>query len=364
MTTAREHTAHLADLLRREHAAMADFLVALADFDRKRLWLDLGHASLFYFLHRELGLSKGAAHYRKTAAELVQKFPEIVGPLRTGKLCITSIVHLAKVLTPENRQEMLPRFFHRSRREAMEVAAAVKPAEAAPRREVVTPVRPVAAESVGALESLASRQTAVQPAELKLDPTQERDQPPPPPAPVEAAPPPPPAPRDTTEPITGDLFRFHVTVTRRFLEKLEAARAALSHARPGANGEEILEAGLDLVLAEYAKRKGLVAKPRKEPPSSKPDHVPAHVKRAVWARAGGRCEWPLDSGGVCGSTLRLEFDHIQPRARGGPSTVENVRVACGVHNQLAARLAFGDEWMDRFTRKGKRQDDAAIASPP
>jgi hypothetical protein len=65
----------------------------------------------------------------------VQKFPEIVEPLRTGKLCITSIVHLAKVLTPENRNEMLPRFFHRSRREAMEVAAAVKPAEAAPRRE-------------------------------------------------------------------------------------------------------------------------------------------------------------------------------------------------------------------------------------
>jgi hypothetical protein len=67
---------------------------------------------------------------------------------------------------------------------------------------------------------------------------------------------------------------------------------------------------------------------------------------------------------VCGSTLRLEFDHIQPRVRGGPSTVENVRVACGVHNQLAARLAFGDAWMDRFARKGKRREDAAIASPP
>jgi hypothetical protein len=262
---------------------------------------------------------------------------------------------------------MLPRFFHRSRREAMEVAAAVKPAEAAPRREVVTPVRPArpaAAEKVGALESLASRQAAVQPAELELDLTQERDWAQPPPAPVEAAPPPPPAPRDTTEPITGNLFRFHVTVSRRFLEKLEAARAALSHARPGANGEEILEAGLDLVLAEYAKRKGLVAKPRKVPPPAKPDHVPAHVKRAVWARAGGRCEWPLDSGGVCGSTLRLEFDHIQPRARGGPSTVENVRVACAVHNQLAARLAFGDEWMDQFTRKGKLREAAGIPSPP
>jgi hypothetical protein len=35
--------------------------VALADFDRKRLWLELGHGSLFAFLHVELALSKGAA---------------------------------------------------------------------------------------------------------------------------------------------------------------------------------------------------------------------------------------------------------------------------------------------------------------
>ncbi len=44
---------------------MADFLVALADFDRRRLWVDLGYSGLFMFLHRELGLSKGASHYRK-----------------------------------------------------------------------------------------------------------------------------------------------------------------------------------------------------------------------------------------------------------------------------------------------------------
>jgi len=50
-----------ADLLRQEHHALAEFLVALADFDRKRLWLELGHGSLFAFLHVELALSKGAA---------------------------------------------------------------------------------------------------------------------------------------------------------------------------------------------------------------------------------------------------------------------------------------------------------------
>jgi hypothetical protein len=77
MNTARDLTARLADLLRKEHGAMADFLVMLAGFDARKLWRDLGHASLFAFLRRELGLSAGAAQYRKTAAELVRKFPAV-----------------------------------------------------------------------------------------------------------------------------------------------------------------------------------------------------------------------------------------------------------------------------------------------
>ncbi len=88
MNSALEETARLAQLLRREQSAFADFLLALAEFDRQRRWLDLGHSSLFYFLHRELGLSKGAAHYRKVAAELVQRYPEVVEPLRDGRLCM------------------------------------------------------------------------------------------------------------------------------------------------------------------------------------------------------------------------------------------------------------------------------------
>jgi hypothetical protein len=109
MTTARDLSNQLADLLRREHVAMADFLVALAEFHHQGRWMELGYPSLFYYLHRELGLSKGAAAYRKTAAELVQRFPGIVEPLRDGRLCITSIVELARVLTPENSEDSLSR---------------------------------------------------------------------------------------------------------------------------------------------------------------------------------------------------------------------------------------------------------------
>jgi hypothetical protein len=129
-------------------------------------------------------------------------------------------------------------------------------------------------------------------------------------------------------------------VSRRFLEKLEAARDALSHAKPSADAEAILEAGLDLILAQQAKRRAQVEKPRKaKAPPGETTGVPTEVRRAVWARDEGRCQWRLDSGEICGSTHRPELDHIQPKGRGGPSTLANLRVLCRPHDQLAARLA-------------------------
>jgi HNH endonuclease len=352
MNDTRDLTTRLAELLRREHGALADFLVALADFDRERRWVELGYTSLFFFLHRELGLSKGAAFCRKTAAELIQRYPEVVEPLRQGKLCITSVVELAKVITPENRSEVMPRFFHASKREAKAVAAELRPAEAAPHRDVVTVPRLAApAKAVTRLEVATSHATPValvRPDEPRSEVPASPPRPPPP-APLPAARP------DEVEPLTGDLRRFHTTVSKRFLAKLAAARDVLSHSHPGADTEAVLEAALDLLLAANDKKKGLVKKPRAASAraSANPRHIPAEVKRAVWTRDGRCCQWPLSSGGVCGSTTRLELDHIVPIARGGTTTVSNLRVLCATHNQLAARQVFGEPWMSQFTSRSQ-----------
>ncbi len=347
MTNARESSAHLAELLRRERHAMADFVIALAEFDRQRLWVELGYSGLFPFLHKELGLSKAAAYFRKAAADLVRRYPEVVPPFRDGRLCITAVVELAKVITPENREEVLPRFFHCSKREAKAVSAALAPEAAPPRRDVVTAIQTVRSDEstpqLVRLDEPIPRESVAAFASIPV------------PAPSTAVK------RGAAEPLTADLRRLHVTVSTRFVEKLDAARAALSHSHPVGTAEEILEAGLDLVLDRAAKKKGLVEKPREIPRPSQPSHVPAHVRRAVWERDGGRCRWPLASGGFCGSTLRLEFDHVVPRAHGGSSTVENVRLLCRVHNDVAARQALGDSCMDRFTRRAK---PAASARPP
>jgi len=304
---------------------MADFLLALADFDRQRLWVQLGHASVFYYLHRDLKLSKGAAHYRKVAARLIQEFPEVVAHFREGKLCISTVVELARVITPENITDVLPRFFYLSKQEAKAVAVEICPAAVVPRREVVTEV--------------VTKVPRAPPFHLDETPPHAS----PAPAPAEE--------RASFVPLTSNLQRLHMTVSKQFLDKLDAARKGQGHAQPGASAEKVIEAALDLLLAQQAKRRGVVKRPQKNPrPSKSASHIPAAVRREVWARDEGKCTWPLDSGGTCGSTLRLEIDHVVPRGRGGASTVDGCRLLCSAHNQLAARQVYGDEWMDRFTR--------------
>src|SRR5512133_3286713 len=257
MTDARDLAARLASLLRNERHAMAEFLVALADFDDRKAWMKLGHASLFTFLHRDLGLSKGASHFRKVAAELIQRYPEVVAPLRDGRLCITSVVELARVITPENRAAVLPRFFHASKQEAKAVAAEIRPAESVPHREVVTTVPAPASRALvlpAATVEAASAPVTMRQADAEVRPANLV-------APLALRP----APPASVQPLTSEARRLHVTVSKRFLEKLEVARDALSHSHPGADAEAILEAGLDLLIERAAKKKGLSTRPRTRP---------------------------------------------------------------------------------------------------
>ena len=51
---------------------------------------------------RSLGLSKAAAFFRMKAAELIQRHPAVIEPLRDGRLCLTTVASLARVLTAQN----------------------------------------------------------------------------------------------------------------------------------------------------------------------------------------------------------------------------------------------------------------------
>lgn len=404
---ARRDADRLAELLRTEHHARADFLLALAAFDHRRGWAALGHASLWAFLHHDLGLSAGAAFQRKEAAALLRRIPEVEAPLRDGRLCLSSVAELAKVLTPENLAAVLPRFFGKSAREAREVVAALSPREAVPARTVVTAVASVARVTVpfqtsetgmthpgreprldaGPLALMPQPSTPSPAPDPTLDPNSDATSghgPSSPrstaqeahqgtarsqtgnmtgsPTPSTTSTLPSTSTRTAVEPLTADLRRLHITVSRRFLRKLDAARCARAHADPTGSIEAVLEEALDLLLVREARRlKAATNRPAAASRATAVDHVPAQVRREVWARDEGRCQWPVEAGGVCGSTWQVEIDHVWPKARGGPPTVANLRLLCRPHNAEAARRVYGEGWMagarSRKAAGGTRKGD-------
>jgi hypothetical protein len=262
---ARQLRDALRNLLRREQAAMAGFLAALADFDRRRGWEALGHASLFAFLTSELALSRSAAYWRLSAARLLQRFPPVIEPLRDGRLCLSTTAELAKVLTDGNLVEVLPRYFRLSAREAAEVTVALLPRQHPPLRTMVTDLAPERRPAAMAVVRLAPARECAHAA--VPEPTRTLGSvlttEPNPPRPVRDG-----TSRDDEEPLDADLRRLHVTVSRQFLKKLDAARDGLSRATPGASTEQVLEAALDLLLEKQARARGQVKRPWPVVPAS------------------------------------------------------------------------------------------------
>jgi hypothetical protein len=175
-------------------------------------------------------------------------------------------------------------------------------------------------------------------------------------------------------------------------EKLRYAQSLLSHAVPNGDISEVLDRALDALITQLEKRK-FGGGPRKRAPrenglgkggeyssgangsgasdvagfNARGRYIPAHVRRAVWERDQGRCTFVSASGHRCDARRFLEFDHIQPIARGGAATVEGLRLRCRAHNQYEAERAFGKEFMEekrreaRLARNGDRADHAGVA---
>ena len=70
-------------------------------------------------------------------------------------------------------------------------------------------------------------------------------------------------------------------------------------------------------------------------------HIPAAVRRAVWARDQNQCAFVSADGRRCEERGFLELHHTVPYAAGGEATVETIELRCRAHNLYEAELDFG-----------------------
>jgi hypothetical protein len=137
-------------------------------------------------------------------------------------------------------------------------------------------------------------------------------------------------------------YRVQFTVTEDTYEKLRRAQDLLRHTIPNGDPAAIFDRALTLLVADLEKAKlAATLRPRTGRGTIvRSRHIPAAVRRAVWARDGGQCTF-VGASGRCAERGFLEFHHVVPYAAGGEATVGNIFLRCRSHNQYEAEQEFG-----------------------
>jgi hypothetical protein len=329
--TPQELDQELASRLSSERAHTIETILLIAEVDRRKTFVELGFSSTWDYLRRIHHQSDTMIHYRLGCARAVNRFPQVLQPLRDGSLCMTTLAELMRAMTEENCDELLGRALGKSSREAKRIVAAQNPKHV-PQREVTRSL--VAPQVIGPLEAAPNEQP-------RLGPAAEQ--------PVR------------TEILTESFARVSFTTDREYEELLKEVRSALSHKMPGAALLDLIKESFREVVKQSKKRKGIVDKPRAER-VGRDGKISDSVKRFVEKRDHGKCQWPSDDGGICGSTHRVQFHHIQDRGKGGEGTPDNVIQLCQQHNLLAAEIAWGRPQIERFRTRQREKAPQELQS--
>ena len=342
MTTNSIHTISDRELLERieraaasERHATAELLALLAEVDSRRLYLGEGCSSLFAYCTQVLRLSEHAAYHRIEAARAARRFPVILELVADGSVTLTTVAMLRPHLTVENRDELLGEARHKTKREVEHLIAGL-----APRPDAATVIRRLSTEKSAEVRAEAQTEQRAMP-EVG----------------AEATAPTPPIPSPKVAALSSDRYLLRVTLSAETHAKLRRAQELMGH-RASNDPAAVLDKALSLLVAELERVKvAKVRRPRSaaaksqaspapsaspslSPSSSGSRHIPAAIRREVWTRDGGRCAF-VGPHGRCTETSRLEFHHLEPFARCGPTTVENLSLRCRAHNKFESELAFG-----------------------
>jgi hypothetical protein len=324
---------HLSESRRSE----AGLLAHLAEVEARRLFAREAAPSMFVYCTRVLHLSEAEAYLRIAVARAARRHPVLLAMLADGRLHISGIALLAPHLTRENREPLLFRAAHKTKREIEELLA-----EQAPRPDV-----PAVLRKLPDRPTLAARPEAAE--ELRLDGVGEAALGPDGvPAPEVLGPGPEPrAPSPAlVQPLSPGRYRVQFTAGVELRDKLERLRALLRHEVPDGDIGAIIDRAVTEKLERLeARRFACVKAPRKDPvrrdsaPSSR--YLPAAVRRAVFRRDKGQCRFVDGQGRRCPERHRLEYHHRWPYGLGGGADVNNIGLMCRTHNRLMAEIDYG-----------------------
>lgn len=345
----------------------AGFLRFLAELDRRQLHRAAGFPSAHQFCIGQMGMSEDQAFKHLRAARAGRRFPVVFDLIADGRSNVSAITILSKHLTRAHGEALL-----RDSAGMTNAQVRVLLAERFPQPDVPTVMfalaTPEAAETTAPTEvSEMTCKLAVRPVEasnLLQDNERAADQSA---HPVEicSSSPVPAISYTRVSPLSPASYALQCTLSAAAHAKLREVQDLLGPRVSAGDMSHVLELALDALLRQLERtRRAAIQRPEvdantlaadveatspkppaavlgPEPASKHPRRIPAHLRRAVWARDGDCCQFESASGRRCESRSGLEIDHVRPVALGGTSTLENLRLLCRAHNQLEAERRLG-----------------------
>jgi len=327
-------------------------LVHIAVIDARNLYLARGFESMKAFLVAKMALTEDAAYKRIQVARLARQLPRLFTAVASGELSIYDVRLLAPRLTSTNVEELVTECAHKSATEIEGVLARRFPrAEELRLDDGVSPQVAIPHDGGGRSAQVVAAQSSdsIPHADRQVDLP-------------EAIPPlanmgfiTAPRVRTRIQQLSESRYTLQVTLAGTTHDKLRRLQDLLAHAIPDRDIAEIIDRSFDALMERLEKRKfGTHAKGDGKNRPRTLRAIPAQIKRAVYERDRGACAHRFEDGRICGSRSKLEYDHIVPIAKGGRTTIENVRLLCRAHNQHAADQAFGQRFMDEKRANRRR----------
>ena len=386
-------------LVEQERELLTQVLHHLCEVDRRKLYCDLGYSSLFDYAVKELHYSEGQAGRRIQTMRLIKEIPEVENKIATGRLSLTNIAQAqsyfreASVKAPQKRQ-LLNQLENKSTREGQKLLLSLQPQGSLPKekaRQITvqhTEVRMVIDESLKnkltQLRSLlgvkAISMNLVQLIECMADMSIESLQikkfgkknlaPPATKAKRQRT-----ALRNSTTASSAKPYRANANANSHANINLHAHAPIGVNTNANVNLQQHRQNTLtpaqelhcandipqgqnfNLVPQEICEKNILhnnQPQYRQNTFTPAPDfncqvqnkkynnprYINASLKHFVWYRDKGQCQ-------NCGTTHNLQYDHIEPLAQKGETSIENLRLLCFACNQRQAIKTYGLNFMER-----------------
>ncbi len=305
-------------------------LECIAEIDRRKLYIENNHTSLFDFLVKDFGYSPGAAMRRIDGARLLRELPEVAEKFENGSLTLSQATQVQRAsrelkktknefITSDQKRDLVLQIENSSQKETEQTIAAA----------LDLPIAPTQKEVLHKNQSVTLTVTFTPEQMQILEQVQNMVS------------------HSVPNKNWADVFTY--------LAKKEVARR--TNVRSPKN-ITVLQSSLKPIAAATTLESRVETKRIEESGSNhsatcsakkmvRADHLKTYSQQVFFQRPTipaktrkkllnptASCEHRYSNGKRCANTKFLQVDHIKSWSRGGTHDPKNLQVLCGVHNRL------------------------------